>query len=67
MTTWAKANGVGMLAAAQAHGDYGIDTATWPIDIYDAIFTVGVVTIWRQMPKAVRRLRQRPGVHARVS
>ena len=39
MTTWAEANGVGMLAAAQAHGDYGIDTATWPINIYDAIYT----------------------------
>lgn len=51
MTTWAKANGVGMLAAAQAHGDYGIDTATWPIDIYDAIYDAGVVTMWQQLPR----------------
>ena len=47
MTTWAKANGVGMLAAAQAHGDYGVDTATWPIDIYDAIYDAGVVAMWQ--------------------
>jgi len=51
MTTWAEANGVGMLAAAQAHGDYGIDTAIWPIDIYGAIYTAGVVTMWQQMPR----------------
>jgi IrrE N-terminal-like domain len=51
MTTWAEANGLGMLAAAQAHGDYGIDTATWPVDIYDAIYTAGVVTMWQQMPR----------------
>jgi len=51
MTTWAEANGTGMLAAAQAHGDYGIDTATWPVDIYDAIYTAGVVTMWQPMPR----------------
>ena len=51
MTTWAEANGVGMLAAAQAHGDYGIDTATWPVSIYDAIYTAGVVTMWQRMPR----------------
>ena len=66
MTTWAKANGVGMLAAAQAHGDYGIDTATWPIDIYDAIYTAGVVTMWQQMPRQfgayVNDPGSRPGV-----
>jgi hypothetical protein len=51
MTTWAEANGVGMLAAAQAHGDYGIDTTIWPIDIYGAIYTADVVTMWQQMPR----------------
>jgi Zn-dependent peptidase ImmA (M78 family) len=55
-----------MLAAAQAHGDYGIDTAIWPIDIYDAVYTAGVVTIWRQMPKQfgayVNDPGSRPGV-----
>lgn len=51
MTSWAEANKVGMLAAAQAHGDYGIDTATWPVDVYDAIFQAEVVLMWRQMPK----------------
>jgi Zn-dependent peptidase ImmA (M78 family) len=51
MTTWAEASGLGMLAAAQAHGDYGIDTATWPVSIYDAIYTAGVVTMWQQMPR----------------
>lgn len=51
MTTWAEANGVGMLAAAQAHGDYGIDTATWPVDVYGAIYGAGVVTMWQQMPR----------------
>ena len=66
MTTWADANGVSMLAAAKAHGDYGIDTAIWPVDIYDAIYTAGVVTIWRQMPKQfgayVNDPGSRPGV-----
>ncbi len=61
MTTWAKANGVGMLAAAQAHGDYGIDTATWPIDIYDAIYTAGVVTMWQQMPRQFGAYLNHPG------
>ena len=51
MTTWAEANGVGMLAAAQAHGEYGIDTAAWPVDIYGAVYTAGVVTMWQQMPR----------------
>lgn len=51
MTTWGQANAVGMLAAAQAHGDYGIDTAIWPVDIYGAIYTAEVVTMWQQMPK----------------
>ena len=51
MTTWAEANGVGMLAATQAHGDYGIDTVTWPVSIYDAIYTAGVVTMWQRMPR----------------
>jgi IrrE N-terminal-like domain len=66
MTTWAAANGVGMLAAAQAHGDYGIDTAIWPVDIYDALYTAGVVTMWQQMPRQfgayVNDLGARPGV-----
>lgn len=42
---------MGMLAAAQAHGDYGIDTATWPIDVYDAIYQAGVVLMRRRLPK----------------
>jgi Zn-dependent peptidase ImmA (M78 family) len=66
MTTWAEANKVSMLAAAQAHGDYGIDTAIWPVDIYDAIYTAGVVAFWRQMPKQfgayVNDPGSRPGV-----
>jgi hypothetical protein len=40
-----------MLAAAQAHGDYGIDTAIWPVDIYGAIYTADVMTLWRHMPR----------------
>jgi IrrE N-terminal-like domain len=61
MTTWAKANGVGMLAAAQAHGDYGIDTATWPIDIYDAIYNAEVVTMWQQLPRQFGAYVNHPG------
>ena len=67
MTTWAEANRVGMLAAAQAHGDYGIDTAIWPVDIYDAIYTADVVTMWRQMPRQFGAYAQRPRDHARAS
>ena len=61
MTTWAEANRVSMLAAAQAHGDYGIDTAIWPVDIYDAIYTADVVTIWRQMPRQFGAYANDPG------
>ncbi len=61
MTTWAEANGVGMLAAAQAHGDYGIDTATWPVNIYDAIYTAGVMTMWQQMPRQFGAYLNDPG------
>jgi Zn-dependent peptidase ImmA (M78 family) len=50
-----------MLAAAQAHGDYGIDSATWPVDIYDAIYTAGAVTIWRQMPRQFGAYINEPG------
>jgi Zn-dependent peptidase ImmA (M78 family) len=51
MTTWTEANGVSMLAAAQAHGDYGIDTAAWPVSVYDAIYRAGVVLMWQHMPR----------------
>jgi IrrE N-terminal-like domain len=66
MTTWAQANRLGMLAAAQAHGDYGIATATWPIEIYDTIYDAGVVTMWQQLPRQfgayVNDAGSRPGI-----
>jgi len=66
VTTWAEANGVSMLAAAQAHGDYGIDTATWPVDVYGAIYTADVMTIWRQMPKQFGAYINDPGSRSGV-
>lgn len=51
MTTWAEANRLGMLAATQAHGDYGIDTTGWPVDVYGAIAKATVVLMWRPMPR----------------
>lgn len=66
MTTWAEANSVSMLAAAQAHGDYGIDTAVWPVDIYGAIYTADVMTIWRPMPRQFGAYVNDPGARPGV-
>lgn len=51
MTTWLEANRLANLAAAQAHGDLGIDTSKPPIDVYGAIGDAGVVLIWRPLPR----------------
>jgi len=66
MTTWAEANRLGMLAAAQAHGDYRIDTTVWPVDVYSAIYDAGVILMWQWMPRQfgsyVNEQGSRPGI-----
>jgi hypothetical protein len=66
MTTWVEANRMANLAAAQAHGDLGIDTAAVPIDVYEAIGDAQVVLIWRPMPRQfgayVNEPDSRPGI-----
>lgn len=61
MTSWALANSTGMLAAAQAHGDYGIDTAAWPVDVYGALRTAGVAIMWQPMPRQFGAYVREPG------
>jgi hypothetical protein len=51
MTSWLDANRLANLAAAQAHGDLGVDTTAPPIDVYDAIGEAGVILMWRPMPR----------------
>jgi hypothetical protein len=66
MTTWLEANRLANLAAAQAHGDFGIDTSSPPIDVYGAIGDAGVVLMWRTMPRQfgayVAESGSRPGI-----
>lgn len=66
MTTWLEANRLANLAAAQAHGDFGIDTSLPPIDVYGAIGDAGVVLMWRAMPRQfgayVAEPESRPGI-----
>jgi len=61
MTTWLEANRLANLAAAQAHGDFGIDTSTPPIDVYGAIGEAGVVLMWRTMPRQFGAYVAEPG------
>ncbi len=48
--TWQSANRVAAIAAAQAHGDLGIDTTAAPIDVDAAIDRAGVVLMYRPLP-----------------
>lgn len=61
MTTWLEANRLANLAAAQAHGDFGIDTTAPPIDVYGAIGDAGVVLMWRPMPRQFGAYVAQPG------
>ena len=61
MTTWVEANRLANLAAAQAHGDLRIDTATGPVDVYGAICDAGVVLMWRPMPRQFGAYINEPG------
>jgi IrrE N-terminal-like domain len=61
MTTWVEANRLANLAAAQARGDLGIDTATVPIDVYGAIGDAQVVLMWRPMPRQFGAYINEPG------
>jgi hypothetical protein len=66
MTTWVEANRLANLAAAQAHGDLGIDTSTGPVDVYGAICGARVMLMWRPMPRQfgayVNEMGSRPGI-----
>lgn len=61
MTTWTEANRLAHLAAAQAHGDLGVNTAAPPIDIYSAIGEADVVLMWRPMPRQFGAYISEPG------
>jgi hypothetical protein len=61
MTTWLEAHRLANLAAAQAHGDFGIDTSAPPIDVYGAIGDAGVVLMWRPMPRQFGAYVAEPG------
>ena len=51
MSTWIEAHRLANLAAAQAHGDLGIDPASFPVDVYGAIGDADVMLIWGPMPR----------------
>ena len=51
MSTWIEAHRLANLAAAQAHGDLGIDPASFPVDVYGAIGDADVMLIWRPLPR----------------
>jgi len=61
MTTWHEANQLANLAAAQAHGDFGIDTSMPPVDVYKAIGDAGAVLMWRPMPRQFGAYVAEPG------
>ncbi|MDX1873287.1 ImmA/IrrE family metallo-endopeptidase [Mycolicibacterium sp. 120266] len=48
--TWQGANRVAAIAAAQAHGDLGIDTQASPVDVGAAIDAAGVALMYRPLP-----------------
>lgn len=48
--TWQSAIRVAAIAAAQAHGDLGIDTQAVPVDVDAAIDRAGVVLMYRPLP-----------------
>lgn len=51
MSTWLKAHQLANLAAAQAHGDLGVDPERFPVDVYGAIGEADVMLIWRPLPR----------------
>lgn len=59
--TWLEAHRLANLAAAQAHGDLGIDRAAPPVDVYRAIGDAGVVLMWRPMPRQFGAYIAEPG------
>lgn len=58
MSTRTEAHRLANLAAAQAHGDLGIDPASFPVDVYGAIGDADVMLIWRPLPRLTRHQRQ---------
>jgi IrrE N-terminal-like domain len=61
MTTWLEANRLANLAAAQAHGDLGIDTSAPQVDVYSAIGGADVLLMWRPMPRQFGAYIAEPG------
>jgi IrrE N-terminal-like domain len=48
--TWQSANRVAAIAAAQAHGDLGIDATAGPVDVGAAIDRAGVALMYQPLP-----------------
>lgn len=61
MSTWTEAHRLANLAAAQAHGDLGIDPAIFPVDVYGAIGDADVMLIWRPLPRLFGMYLDEPG------
>lgn len=60
MSTWLQAHRAANFAAAQAHGELGVDPATFPIDVYAAIASADVKLMWRPLPRAFGFYLDRP-------
>jgi hypothetical protein len=61
MSTWPQAHRIANLAAAQAHGDLGIDPTRFPVDVYRAIEDAGIVLMWRPLPRLFGMYFDEPG------
>lgn len=61
MSTWLQAHRAANFAAAQAHGDLGVDPARFPIGVYNAIAAAGVTMMWRPLPGAFGFYLDEPG------
>lgn len=48
--SWSVANRVASIAAAQAHGELGVDVEAGPIDVAAAIAAAGIELMYRPMP-----------------
>lgn len=64
--TWQVANRIASIAAAQAHGQLGIDSKSLPIQVSDAIAKADVTLMWQRLPALfgvyVKGCGDRPGI-----
>jgi IrrE N-terminal-like domain len=60
MWSWTTAHRVANLAAAQAHGDLGVDRGSY-VDVYAALHAADILLMWRPMPRLFGAYLNEPG------